>query len=125
MAALLYKEEVYEIIGCCMEVWNTLGYGFSEVIYKDAPEIEFEEREIPYLREDEMLVYYKGRILKHKFRSDFSFENAIVLEVKSGEDGIIEKSIQQTINYLKASRCRVGLIVNFGRTRLGFKRLVL
>ena len=125
MGELLYKEEVYEIIGCCMEVWKTLGYGFSEVIYKDALEIEFGERGIFCLREDEMLVYYKGRILKHKFRADFSLENCIIIEVKSGEDGIIEKSIQQTLNYLKASRCRVGLIVNFGKKRLDFKRLVM
>jgi GxxExxY protein len=71
------------------------------------------------------MVNYKGKILKHKFKTDFTVFENIIVEVKSGEDGIIESTISQTLNYLKVSGCRVGLIVNFGKTRLEYKRLIL
>jgi len=125
MAHLLYKEEVYAIVGYCIEVWKVLGYGFSEIIYKDAMEQEFFDNILPYIREDELSVFYKGKRLKHKFNDDFTLFENIIVEVKSGEDGIIEKTIQQTLNYLKASGCRVGLIVNFGKTGLEYKRLIV
>ena len=125
MAHLLYKEEVYAIVGYCIEVWKVLGYGFSEIIYKDAMEQEFFDNILPYIREDELPVFYKGKRLKHKFNDDFTLFENIIVEVKSGEDGIIEKTIQQTLNYLKASGCRVGLIVNFGKTGLEYKRLIV
>jgi GxxExxY protein len=125
MTQLLYKEEVYTIVGHCIEVWKVLGYGFSEIIYKDAMELEFIDDTLPYIREDELSVYYKGNKLKHKFNSDFTLFENIIIEVKSGEDGIIEKTIQQTLNYLKASACRVGLIVNFGKSGLEYKRLIV
>jgi GxxExxY protein len=125
MINLLFKEEVYEIVGICIKVWKTLGYGFSEVIYKDAMELELIENELPFLREDELSVNYKGKTLKHKFKVDFIVINEIIIEVKSGEDGIIEKSFAQTLNYMKASGCRVGLILNFGKTKLEYKRLIV
>ncbi len=125
MTQLLYKEEVYAIVGFCMEVKRILGYGFSEVIYKDAIEEEFLENGLAFIREDELSVNYKGKILKHKFKADFTLINNIILEVKSGEDGIIDKSISQTLNYLRASGCKIGLIVNFGKTRLEYKRLIV
>jgi GxxExxY protein len=81
---LLLKEEVYSIVGYCIEVWKTLGYGFSEVIYKDAMEQEFIDNEMPHIREDELSVYYKGNILKHKFKADFTLFGNIIVEVKSG-----------------------------------------
>jgi GxxExxY protein len=125
MTQILYKEEVYAIVGYCMEVWKILGYGFSEVIYKDAMEQEFVDNIIPYIREDELSVFYKGKRLKHKFNADFTIFENIIVEVKSGDDGIVEKSISQTLNYLKASGCRIGLIVNFGKTGIEYKRLIV
>ena len=62
MAEIFYKEESYAIIGCCIEVWKTLGYGFSEVVYKDALEIELNNNELPFIRENEMNILYKGKI---------------------------------------------------------------
>ena len=85
---LLLKEEVYAIVGCCIEVWKTLGYGFSEVVYKDAMEVEFLENYLPYVRENELPVYYKGKLLRHKFKADFTLFDNIIIEVKSGDDGI-------------------------------------
>jgi GxxExxY protein len=125
MAEILYKEEVYAIVGYCIEVRKVLGYGFSEVIYKDAMEQEFIENIIPYKREDELPVYYKDKKLKHCFNADFTVFENIIVEVKSGDDGIVEKSTSQTLNYLKASGCRIGVIVNFGKTRLEYKRLIV
>lgn len=122
---LLYKEESYTIIGRCMEVWKTLGYGFSEVVYKDAMELEFIEHNIPYLREHELFVNYKCKKLKHKFRSDFTMYGSIILEVKANEAPAFSENFEQTLNYLKATEFRLGLIVNFGKRRLEYKRLVI
>ena len=125
MTQILYKEEVYAIVGYCMEVWKILGYGFSEIIYKDAMEQEFIENTIPYIREEELSVFYKEKKLKHRFNADFTLFENIIVEVKSGDDGILEKTISQTLNYLKASGYRVGLIINFGKKGIEFKRLIV
>jgi GxxExxY protein len=124
MTDLLYKSEVYEIIGACMEVHRTLGFGFLEVIYKDAVELEFMERQISFLREDEHAVSYIGKTLRHKFFADFTLFNNIIVEVKSSKDGIPGDAIAQTLNYLKVSRFRVGILINFGRASLEYKRLI-
>ena len=122
---ILFKNEIYAIVGICMEIHNVLGYGFSEVIYKDAMEEEFLDYSIPYIREAQLCVHYKWKILKHRFNDDFTVFENIIIEVKSGEDKVIEKTISQTLNYLKASGNKVGLIVNFGKTGLEYKRLIV
>jgi GxxExxY protein len=122
---LLLKNEVYNIVGSCIEVWKTLGYGFSEVVYKDAMEVEFINNSIPHQREDDLSIYYKGNILKHTFKADFTLLDEIIVEVKSGEDVICNKVVSQTLNYLKASGSRVGLIINFGKSKMDYKRLIM
>ena len=67
---LLYKEESYAIIGACMEVHNTLGCGFLEAVYQEALAIEFEKRKIPFVREAELCIEYKGIILAKKFNAE-------------------------------------------------------
>ncbi len=124
MINLLYKEEVYDIVGICMDVYNTLGFGFLEVVYKDAMEIEFIEKEKEYQREKEFAIIYKGKKLKRSFNADFLVFEKIILEVKSNADGIQDDTIAQTINYLKASGVRVGLIINFGKRKLDYKRVI-
>jgi GxxExxY protein len=124
MEKILYKSEAYEIIGSCMEVYNTLGYGFLEVVYKDAMEIEFLKRDLNYRREDEYPIEYKGEVLKHRFFADFTLQEDIIVEVKANKDGITDDAIAQTLNYLKASGIRLGLIINFGKTSLEYKRLI-
>lgn len=120
----ILKEETYEIIGLCMEVHNNLGAGFLEVVYKDALEYEFQLRNIPYQREKEYTVNYKGVILPHKFFADFVVFNTIILEVKCASC-IANEHVAQAINYLKVSKNRVALVVNFGEVRLNYKRLIL
>jgi GxxExxY protein len=124
MGEILYKADVYKIVGVCLEVYNTLGYGFQEIVYKDAMEIEFRDRNIPYLRESKFSVDYKGIILKHSFYSDFNVFEKIIVEVKVNKDGITDFAIAQTLNYLKASGMKLGLIINFGGTSLDYKRLI-
>src|SRR6266516_2898119 len=96
-----------------------------EIVYKDAIEYESGQRTIPYSREKEYLIGYKNVILPHKFYADYIFFENIILEVKAAEGGISDVFISQMLNYLKASKCKVGLIVNFGRNRLEYKRLIL
>jgi GxxExxY protein len=124
MTDILYKEEVYEVIGICMGVYNTLGYGFLEVVYKDAMEIDFIENQIEHRREEEFPIIYKGRKLKRTFFADFTLFNKIIVEVKANAEGIDEESIAQTLNYLKASGNRIGVIINFGKRKLEYKRVI-
>lgn len=108
-----------------MEVQNTLGFGFSEIIYKDALESEFHAVSLPYLREKEFQVKYKEKILAHKFYADYLCYENIIVEIKSTDKGIIDEYVAQILNYMRASGCKVGLIINFGKKRLEYKRLVL
>ena len=121
---VIYKEESYEIIGICMEIHNYLGHGFSEIVYKDALEIEFRKAEIFYEREKEYEVVYKGIILPHKFYADFVISEKIILEIK-GKSQIAEANLAQSINYLKVSENKLAIIVNFGETKLNYKKIVL
>lgn len=124
MSKLIYKEESYEIIGKCFEVHNNLGAGFLEIVYKDALEYEFQKAGIPYEREKEYTVNYKGMILPHKFYADFVVFDKIILEIKAVAD-IADEFIAQAINYLKVSEDKLALIVNFGELKLNSKRIVL
>ena len=124
MTKILYKEESYQIIGKCMEVHNNLGPGFLEIVYKDALGFEFRKTNMPYEREKKYVVNYKGKVLPHKFFADFVVFDKIILETK-GIFGIPEEHIAQTINYLKVSGNKLGLIVNFGELSLNYKRIVL
>ena len=124
MVDLIYKEEVYNIIGVCMEVHRELGKGFSEIVYKDAIEYECKQKQYFYDREEEFIVHYKDIILPHKYFADFVVFGTVILEVKSCE-GIVKEHIGQTLNYLAASKLKVGLIVNFGKNSLEYKRIIL
>jgi GxxExxY protein len=124
MGNLIYPEESYKIIGICMDVHNNLGPGFLEIVYKDALELEFRNNDIPYQREKEYLVHYKGNILKHKFFADFVVYDKIILEVKA-VSGIVDEFIAQALNYLKVSQNKLALIVNFGELKLNSKRILL
>lgn len=121
---LIYKMEAYQIIGVCMEVHNNLGAGFSEIVYKDALEIELKQAGIFYEREKEYTVNYKGVILPHKFYADFVVFDEIILEIK-GTKEIAKEHIAQAINYLKVSENDLALIVNFGELKLNYKRIVV
>lgn len=107
-----------------MEVHRILGNGFSEIVYKDAMVIEAKLREFGIEREKKFEIFYKENILPHHFFADFVFFDEIIVEIKSTEKEISGEHVAQTLNYLKISDCRVGLIINFGRKSLEYKRLV-
>jgi len=124
MGELIYKDEAFKIIGCCMEVHRELGKGHDEVIYKDALEIEFQWQGIPFKREQEYKLTYKGAVLPHKYFADFVVLDKIILEAKAIEC-LTDSHVKQTLNYLAASKLKLGLLVNFGEDSLNYKRVVL
>ena len=124
MGELIYKDEAFKIVGCCMEVHRELGKGHNEVIYKDALEIEFDRQGIPFRRELEFKLAYKGVILPHNYFADFVVMDEIILEAKAIEC-LTDSHIKQTLNYLAASKLKLGLLVNFGEESLNYERVVL
>ncbi|MGE9296814.1 MAG: GxxExxY protein [Puniceicoccales bacterium] len=124
MPEIVFKEESYQIIGACMEVYNELGHGFLEMVYQEALALEFGLRGIPFEREKPLPVNYKGQPLGTAYRADFVCNEAIILEVKA-MDEISSKNASQVLNYLNATRSTLGLLVNFGSSEgLQYKRFV-
>jgi GxxExxY protein len=119
----LFEEQTYQIIGAAQEVHRELGPGFLEIVYKDALEIEFQQRDIPYIREAPIPIYYKGIPLNRTFKADFLCYNQIIIEAKAVQ--LLNNNFQaQVINYLKGSHLRLGLLLNFGEPSLKIKRLI-
>lgn len=117
------KKETNLIIKTGIEIHRTLGFGFLEIVYKDAFEYELRRRDILFEREKMYDVPYKDIILPHKFYADFVVFDEVILEIKA-KDGIAPEDMAQTLNHLKCSGCKVGLILNFGRIKLDIKRVV-
>jgi len=107
-----------------MEVHKILGKGHSEIVYKDALEYEFQKTRIEFSREKRYEIEYKDIILSHCYFADFVVLDTIILEVKAIES-LTDNHIKQTLNYLAASKLKLGLLVNFGEDKLTYKRIVL
>jgi GxxExxY protein len=120
---LVFKNEYYQIIGICMEVHRILGGGLSEVLYKDALEYEFRMAKIPYQREKEYTITYKGLVLPHKFYADFVVFDNIILEVKALST-ITDAHIAQTANYVRLANSLLGILANFTTNTLLHKRVI-
>ena len=125
MQELKYKDITQKIIGASFEVHKFLGNGFQEVIYQRALAWEFSQAGLEYSRETEQDIYYKG--LQKPIgtrRADFIVEQKILVEIKA----VIQMEdvhLAQALNYLKAYKLEVGLLINFGSKSMTFKRLVL
>lgn len=117
-------EETSKIIALGIEIHKILGPGFLEIVYKDAFEYELIENGIFFEREKEYRVNYKKATLKHKFYADFIAFDNVILEIKAKEGGIAEEDYAQTINYLKCSGCKIGLILNFAKMKLEIRRVI-
>jgi GxxExxY protein len=120
---LIYKDEVYQIIGAAMEVHNELSCGFLEAIYQEALELEFQHRKIPYIKEAKLNIYYKERLLNKYYEADFICVDKIIVELKALACLSLEHE-SQLLNYLKATNFKVGLLINFGRQSLEYKRMI-
>ena len=119
----IYSNETYAIIGAAMEVHSQLGYGLLEGIYQEALAIELDARGIPVEREKELDVYYKGHRLDKKYFADIICYDDIIVELKSVTE-LTPVHEAQLINYLKITKKRVGLLINFGERSLVYKRIV-
>jgi GxxExxY protein len=120
---IIYKEESYTIMSVCFDVYNELGNGFLEIVYKDAIEQEFIDRNILYVREKTFIPFFKGKPLNRNFSVDFEVFGKIILEVKAVSE-LVQKHKTQTLNYLKTTKYKLGILVNFGEESLKYKRIV-
>lgn len=114
----------YAVIGAAMEVYNNLGRGFLESVYKDCLVIELQKRGINFQKEKKYTINYKGITIPHHYIADFIIEDSVILEVKA-QTLVIEENYRQIINYLAVSNCKVGLLINFGENTLKYKRVIL
>jgi GxxExxY protein len=122
MTDLIFKEECYQIVGACMAVHRELGCGFLEAVYQEALEEELKIRNIPYSREQQLTISYKGKTLNKKYQVDFICYGSIIVELKAlNELNSIHKS--QLINYLKITGLELGILVSFGNKSLETKRV--
>lgn len=119
---IIYRTESFNLIGAAMEVHNQIGCGFTEPIYQEAFEEELRLRGIPYQREKEMNVSYKGKVLSKNFRPDFVCYDKIIVELKAVSE-FTDEHFAQVYNYLKASELELGILINFGSTSLVHKRI--
>ena len=120
---LIFKSESYEINGACMNVHRKLGAGFLESVYSEALSIEFDRLGIPYELEKKLDIYYGDIKLRKYFRADFICYDCIVVEIKT-TPYLTKLDEAQLINYLRATRLKLGILVTFGGTSLIYKRLI-
>ena len=124
MVELIFKDEAYAIIGGCFEVYNDKGCGFLEAVYQECLEIELGIRGIPFQPQAELKLAYKGRPLKQHYYPDFFCFGKIIVEIKAVSE-LADEHRAQVHNYLKATGCRLGLLVNFGhKGKLEYERVV-
>ena len=124
MTKLLYEDLSYKIIGAAKEVHKELGSGFLESVYEDALCYELDILEIPYERQAELNVHYKETILEKKFRADLLVDKKVLVENKSIKKITVQDEAQ-LINYIKITGLRVGLLFNFGTTKLELLRRII
>lgn len=116
------EELTGKIINACMEVHNELGNGFLEPVYQEVLEEEFKIHGIPYVREKLLPVMYKGKQLKKEYYADFVCYDDIIVELKAVS--VLSKPHKaQVLNYLNAANKEIGLLINFGETKLKWERL--
>ena len=115
------RDLTHKIIGSAIEVHNQLGNGFQEVIYQRALSIEMHLRNIQFVREQEMLLNYKGHEVGTR-RVDFFVENKIMVEIKA-IISLDDVHLAQAMNYHEAYNLEIGLLINFGAKSLEFKRV--
>ncbi|MCH7612740.1 MAG: GxxExxY protein [Candidatus Marinimicrobia bacterium] len=124
MDELIYKEEVYAIIGAAIEVHKELGPGFLEAVYEECMGIESNKRQIPFETQVELDIQYKGITLQKKYIADYIGYGKIVAEFKSIPK-LTKVDEAQIINYLKATGTQIGLLINFGsKGTLEWKRYI-
>ena len=119
---LLFPELSFQIIGCAFEVHNALGFGFKENIYQKALALSFKDKLLEFIEQLTYQIKFKDEILSTR-RFDFVVEDKIVIEIKR-DDKFSKANIDQTIDYLKTANLTLGILINFGREGVVYKRLI-
>jgi GxxExxY protein len=120
---LLAKEEVFQIVGCAIEVLNTLGHGLLEKPYENALAVEFALRSVPFQQQALLEVLYKGHMVG-LFIPDLIAFDAVVVDTKV-IDRITDHERGLMLNYLRITKLRIGIILNFKHAKLEWERIVL
>jgi GxxExxY protein len=124
MSEILFKQEVFQIIGGCFAVYNDKGHGFLEPVYQDCMEIELEHLNIPFDAQRELALSYRRRTLRRTYIPDFLCYDKIIVELKAVKE-ICDEHRAQVLNYLKATGLQLGLLINFGNQRgLQWERII-
>jgi GxxExxY protein len=122
---LIFKDEVYTIMGAAMDVQRELGSGFLESVYQESMQMELPSRQVPFESQRTLRIRYKGEMLKKEFIADLICFGKILVELKA-QESLSGREEAQVLNYLKATGIKVGLVINFGsHPNLEWKRLVL
>jgi GxxExxY protein len=120
---IIYKELSYKIIELALEVHNELGCGFLEKVYENALMLLLDREGIPVRQQAPADVHFQGKVVGQYF-ADILVDNKLILELKT-VDVIANIHKAQVLNYLRATRLKLGLILNFGKPRFEYQRLVL
>ncbi|MHB9032513.1 MAG: GxxExxY protein [Anaerolineae bacterium] len=118
---LLFKEEVYAIVGAAMEVSSQLGSGFLEAVYQEALGLELAARALPHEQQKRITINYKGQTLIHEYLADFVCYDQIIVEIKAIK-ALTDTEVAQVLNYLKATGLPLALLINFGTPKMEWKR---
>ena len=122
--ALIFEEESYAILGACFDVHKEMGPGFLESVYQECLALELASRGVPFIAKPGLLLEYKGQKLNQTYEADFVCFGKIILEIKA-VSGLNEVFQAQVLNYLVATKMRLGLLVNFtSYPKLEFERIV-
>ena len=124
MAEIIFKDESYQIMGACFEVYREMGCGFLEAVYQECLTLEFAGRRVPFRSQQELVLCYKGHRLVQKYVPDFVCYETIIVELKALKQ-LCDDHRAQVHNYLKATGYRLGLLVNFGHyPKVQYERIV-
>ncbi|MFC1762087.1 GxxExxY protein [Planctomycetota bacterium] len=110
---IVFKEEAYQILGACFEVFKLKGSGFLESVYQECLAIEFSDSGIPFVEQSTIKLEYKGQELKQTYQPDFICFGKIIVEIKAVKK-IADEHRAQVINYIKSTKMELGLLINFG-----------
>jgi len=120
----LYKDLTEKVIGASMEVHRILGSGFLEYVYQEALCYELKLRNISFELQKELDIWYKDLLIPKKYTPDLLVEGCVIVEIKA-TSGLTNNDDAQLLNYLKATKKRIGLLLNFGAKSLEIKRKIL
>jgi len=118
----LCKDEIYSIVGCAIDVLNSVGPGFPETAYENAMAIELKERDIPFEQNQDFELKYKEQLVG-QFQTKLIVFDQVIVDCRA-EDRISHHDRNQLINQLKISEIEVGIILNFKRPKLEWERVV-